>query len=148
MFSSTLKMAVEDPIPRASVRIATTAKPGAFFKFRSAYRKSCQTVCMTPSHDAQPVASSHSLAAPVGLIGGTESPSFLRNWPPQALSHVDTNRSVVCSTLFDGMRKAGEKFGQKECAQGGSIGIYDEGTPGVFVKELDSKRFAWKDFER
>src|SRR5437016_2112043 len=46
MLSITLKIAVEAPIPSASVMIATTANPGAFPKFLNAYRRSCPQVPM------------------------------------------------------------------------------------------------------
>src|SRR5882762_9235303 len=48
MFSITLKMAVDAPIPSASVKIATTANPGVFLMFLSAYRTSCPSVSIVP----------------------------------------------------------------------------------------------------
>ncbi len=49
MFSITLKMAVDAPIPSASVSAATMANPGVFRKFLSAYRISCPSVSMESS---------------------------------------------------------------------------------------------------
>src|SRR5438046_1349515 len=46
MLSMTLKMAVEAPIPKASVMIATVANPGVFLRFLNAYRMSCPSVSM------------------------------------------------------------------------------------------------------
>src|ERR1700752_17069 len=40
----TLKIEVDEPMPRARVMIATAAKPGPFRKFLSAYRTSCPHV--------------------------------------------------------------------------------------------------------
>src|SRR5439155_6789167 len=42
--SITLKIAVEAPMPNASVITATTAKPGLFASVRTANRTSCRTV--------------------------------------------------------------------------------------------------------
>jgi hypothetical protein len=50
MLSITLKIAVEAPIPSAKVTTATTAKPGAFRKFLSAYRTSCPKVPIFAPH--------------------------------------------------------------------------------------------------
>src|SRR5690348_2529364 len=46
MLLMTLKMAVEAPIPSASVMIATAANPGVFVRFLNAYRMSCPSVSM------------------------------------------------------------------------------------------------------
>jgi len=51
MFSITLKIAVEAPIPRARVRTATRAKAGAFLKVLSAYRISCASVPYSLTYD-------------------------------------------------------------------------------------------------
>src|SRR5882762_3532967 len=50
MLSITLKIAVDAPIPSASVSIAIAANPGVFPRFLSAYRISCPSVSLfTPS---------------------------------------------------------------------------------------------------
>ncbi len=46
MVLMTLKMAALAPMPIASVRIATKAKPGLRRSVRQPYRKSCQRVSM------------------------------------------------------------------------------------------------------
>src|SRR5262245_48631901 len=43
-----LKMAVEPPIPSASVSVAAIAKPGCLRNIRAPYRKSCHIVCIVP----------------------------------------------------------------------------------------------------
>src|ERR1700741_1838663 len=48
MFSRMLKIAVDAPIPSASVTTATIAKPGAFTRFLSAYRMSCPSDSIEP----------------------------------------------------------------------------------------------------
>src|SRR6267143_4898356 len=50
MLSITLKIAVDAPIPSASVSIAIAANPGVFPRFLSAYRISCPSVSIfTPT---------------------------------------------------------------------------------------------------
>src|SRR5882762_3281159 len=46
MLSITLKIAVDAPIPSASVSIAIAANPGVFPRFLTAYRISCTSVSM------------------------------------------------------------------------------------------------------
>src|SRR5262249_53271585 len=46
---TTLKIAVFAPMPRLKVITATTVKPGLLRNMRAAYRKSCQSVCITCS---------------------------------------------------------------------------------------------------
>src|SRR5260370_13031036 len=47
--SITLKIAVDAPIPSASVSIAIAANPGVFLRFLTAYRISCPSVSMCTS---------------------------------------------------------------------------------------------------
>ena len=46
MLSITLNIAVDAPIPSASVITATAANPGVFRRFLNAYRTSCPSVSM------------------------------------------------------------------------------------------------------
>src|ERR1700676_291846 len=65
MLSITLKIAVDAPIPSASVRIAITANPGVFPRFLTAYRTSCPSVSMcTPQFDHPPLPSPLASATP------------------------------------------------------------------------------------
>src|ERR1700682_3867321 len=53
--SITLKIAVDAPIPSASVSIAIAANPGVFPRFLTAYRTSCPSVSIfTPQFDQHP----------------------------------------------------------------------------------------------
>src|SRR6266850_1827689 len=55
MLSITLKIAVDAPIPSASVSIAIAANPGVFPRFLSAYRISCPSVSIfTPTSISTP----------------------------------------------------------------------------------------------
>src|ERR1700722_19382521 len=65
-------MAVDAPIPNASVTMATSAKPRLFQSVRAAYRISCRSVSM-------------SILSP---LGGR----FSRTWPANAANDISAHR--------------------------------------------------------
>src|SRR5260370_2312955 len=104
--SITLKIAVDAPIPSASVSIAIAAHPGVFLRFLTAYRISCPSVSMCTSSSidlrfnqsllqqlqAPPIPSRRAELAPMGREPGSFPSSAVRSSDPfLLLFHLRTH---------------------------------------------------------
>src|SRR5438046_3845120 len=106
--SITLKIAVDAPIPSASVSIAIDANPGVFPRFLEAYRLSCHSVPMRTSQFGRPrfhLSFNSATSSPVTRNGRSSDPLFplfqLRT-PSQLSSTPSTPKSrqpLLCSQI-------------------------------------------------